>query len=201
MTLKFSAISYLIVPIKTVFLVLLCGALAAAQPVAVFVPHDLFRDDEFERTVRTLQRANFSVTIVSSDTNAAQGIDGLLIKPDRLLKEVTPDEFAGLVLVNGSGIAPYWKDTVLQERCRQFAAAGRIVAAIELAPLVLARAGVLKGKTATVFPDRFALNILKEHGCRHKFQPVVVDGNIITAARAEHTLAFARAIVRKLKGR
>ncbi len=186
---------------RTTFLVLLGSALVAAQPVAVFVPHDLFRDDEFERIVRTLERANFSVAVVSSDTTAAQGIDGLLLKPERLLKEITPDEFAALVLVNGSGIAPYWKDTVLQERCRRFADAGRLVAAIELAPLVLARAGVLKGKSATVFPHRYAINILKEHSARHKFQPVVVDGNIITAARAEHTAAFARAIVRKLKGR
>lgn len=186
---------------RTAFLVLLGSALVAAQTVAVFVPHDLFRDDEYDNIVRALERANFSVAVVSSDTTAAQGIDGLLIKPERLLKEITPDEFAALILVNGSGIVPYWKDTVLQERCRQFAAAGRLVAAIELAPLVLARAGVLKGKAATVFPHRYTINILKEHGARHKFQPVVVDGNIITAARAEHTPAFARAIVRKLKGR
>lgn len=186
---------------RTVFLVLLSSTLVAAQPVAVFVPHDLFRDDEYDNIVRVLERAQLSVVVVSSDTTAAQGIDGLLLKPERLLKEITPDEFAALVLVNGSGIVPYWKDTVLQERCRQFAAAGRLVAAIELAPLVLARAGILKGKNATVFPHRYAINILKEHGARHRFKSVVIDGNIITAARAEHTPAFARAIVRKLKGR
>lgn len=186
----------------TVFsVVLLLFGAVVAEPVAVFIPHDLFRDDEYEKTIKALERAGFPPVVFSSDTSAAQGIDGLLVKPARLVKELTPEGFAALVILNGSGIAPYWKDTVLQERCRQFAAARRVVAAIELAPLILAQAGILKGKTATVFPDRHSINLLKQNGCRHRFNPVVVDGNIITAARAEHTGAFTRALVKKLKGR
>lgn len=183
------------------FLLIFWVATAVAQSVAVFVPHDLFREDEFEYLLRGLERANFSVVIVSSETTAAQGIDGLLIKPERVVKEIAPEEFVGLILSNGSGVVRYWKDTVLQERCRQFAAAGRLVAAIELAPIILAHAGVLAGKKATVFPHRYSINILKEAGCRYQFNPVVTDGNIITAARAEHTPQFVRTIVKKLKGR
>ncbi|MGQ9679019.1 MAG: DJ-1/PfpI family protein [bacterium] len=184
----------------TIF-ILISVAAVFAQSVAVFVPHDLFREDEFERILYGLDRANFSVVIVSSDTAAAQGIDGVLIKPDQLIKDLTPEGFAGLILVDGSGIVSHWKDTVLQERCRQFAAAGRLVAAIELAPIILARAGILEGKKATVFPDHYSINILKEGGCHHRFDAVVTDGNIITAARAEHTPLFVRTIVKKLKGK
>lgn len=200
MTLDISIIFYYVVPMRTNLFLLICVATVVAQPVAVFVPHDLFQE-EFERVLRGLERANFSVVIVSSETTAAQGIDGLLIKPEQLVKDLSPEQFVGLILVNGSGIVRYWKDTVLQDRCRQFAAAGRLVAAIELAPIILARAGVLAGKKATVFPHRYSINILKEAGCRYLFNPVVTDGNIITAARAEHTTLFVRTIVKKLKGK
>ncbi len=187
--------------VRVVLLSLVVVRLASALPVAVYIPQHLFRDDEFETVVKVIERAKIPVATVAHDTSVAQGIDGLLVKPQFLLKEVTPEDFAALVLVDGSGVSVYWQDSVLHRLCREFAAAGRLVAAIELAPIVLAYAGVLRDKTATVFPNYFSIRTLKENGCRHRFGSVVRDGNIITAAKAEHALAFARAIVRVLKPR
>ncbi|MEO0020162.1 MAG: DJ-1/PfpI family protein [candidate division WOR-3 bacterium] len=182
-------------------LLLMAFHLVAALPVAVFVPQQLFRDDEFETVVKVIERAKIQVVTVAVDTSVAQGIDGLLVKPQRKLREMAPDDFAALVLIDGSGASVYWQDSVLQRICREFVAAGRLVAAIELAPITLAYAGVLNGKSATVFPDHFSIKILKENGCRHRFGSVVKDGDIITAAKAEHALPFARTVVRVLKER
>ncbi len=176
-------------------------AIANAGRVAVFIPNDLFRDDEFEPVAGVLERAGIEVVVVSNETTAAQGFDGLLVKPRMLYQEVRPDDFAALVLIDGSGLVPYLEDSVLHRLCQEFIARGRLVAGIELAPLVFAYAGILKGKTATVFPDHHSIGVLKEHGCRHSFRSVVVDGNIITAAKAEDAVAFARTVVKMLKRR
>ncbi|MGQ9707398.1 MAG: DJ-1/PfpI family protein [bacterium] len=186
---------------RVVFSLLLFAVCLFGQPVAVFIPQQLFRDDEFEAVVRLIERAKIPVVTVASDTGVAQGIDGLFVKPQRRLRDITPEEFSALVLIDGSGAAVYWQDSVLFNRCRQFAGAGRVVAAIELAPITLAYAGVLSGKSATAFPDYHCIKILKENGCRHRFSSVVRDGNIITAAKAEHSAAFARTILKALRQR
>lgn len=174
------------------------------ETVVVFIPHNLFRDDELNTTVRILERHNIPFIIVSTETTAAQGIDGLIIKPQRLVSEIKPVQFSAFVLVNGSGIAPYWQDTTLWQCCREFFAAGRPIVALELAPLILARAGLLKNRNATVYPDYYTIGILRENGARHRFGDLIQDDIIITTSKAEHTGKAIRrlvAILRKARSR
>ncbi len=175
---------------------------AESETVAIFVPSNLFRDDELNTTVRLLEKYEIPLLLISTDTTAAQGIDGLIIKPQRLISEVKADRFSALVLINGSGIAPYWNDSTIWHQCREFADAGRIIVAIELAPIILAKAGLLKGRQATVYPDFYSIGILKQNGARHYFADIVQDKNIITTSKAEYTGKAIRrlaAILRTLK--
>jgi protease I len=73
---------------------------------------------------------------------------------------------------------------------------GRVVAAIGIAPITLARAGLLKGRKATVFHERNAIEWLRQAGARFSFRDLVVDRNVITAASAEQARAFGRTIAR-----
>lgn len=189
----------LIVLSQLLLLILTVAGSTKPLPVAVFVPYALFRDDVFEKVVRVIERNSLLVVVVSTDTVSTQGIDGLMVKPQRLIGEITPEEFSALVLLDGAACAPLWNDTLLHNRCRAFATAGRVVAAIELAPLILAHAGILANRKATVFPDHYAIGVLKNSGARHRFNPVVKDGNIITAARADNAVNFARLLVKTLK--
>lgn len=183
-----------------VVFLLLCG-LAFAQSVAVFLPGTFFQDDEFQTVVMALEKAGFDVVVTSADTTVAKGIDGLLVRPQRLLRDVSPNEFAGLVLVNGPGAAVYWDDKELHNICQEFVSAGRVVAAMGISPIILAKAGVLFGKKATAFPDRHTIALLKENGCHYRFGPVVRDGNILTANRSENCRAFVRALINMLTAR
>jgi len=173
-----------------------------SETVAIFVPSNLFRDDELNTTIRLLEKYEIPLLLISTETTAAQGIDGLIIKPQRLISEIKPDKFSALVLINGSGIAPYWNDSTIWQQCREFANTGRIIVAIELAPLILAKAGLLKGRQATVYPDFYSIGILKQNGARHYFADIVQDKNIITASKAEYTGKAIRklaAILRTVK--
>ena len=74
-------------------------------------------------------------------------------------------------------------------------AKGKKICAICIAPMILARAGVLSGKNATVFPDRDAISELRAGGALYRDQDVVKDGNVITARGPEAAEKFGRSVV------
>jgi protease I len=162
--------------------------------VLVFVPQALFHNDEFEGVTRTLARAGLHVRITAADTGVAVGMNRMIVLPDLPLAETRVDDYSGLVIVGGSGAILAWDDSLLLERCRQFAAAGKVVAAIGVAPIILARAGVLKDRRATVFFDRHAVEELRKAGARYRFRPLERDGRLVTAAGVEQVRDFARTV-------
>jgi len=78
-------------------------------------------------------------------------------------------------------------------------AQGRLLAAICLAPPVLARAGVLAGKRATAYPAQSAIIELKRGGATYVVEPVVRDGTIVTASGPEAAAAFGAALATLLE--
>jgi protease I len=74
-----------------------------------------------------------------------------------------------------------------------------IVGAICLAPKILANAGILEGKNATVFPDSESIAYLESKGATYTEEEVPRDGNIITASGPEASEAFADAVVAAAK--
>jgi protease I len=167
---------------------------APDRTVLVFLPQQLFSGEEFEPALGQLSLAGLRTQIASSDTGVAVSMGQILVKPDLALLDAQVADYAGLVLIGGSGAALYWSDSLLQARCREFAASGRVVAAIGIAPITLARAGVLKGREATVFHERSAINWLRESGAKFSFRDMVTDRNIITAAGEEQARAFGKAV-------
>jgi protease I len=79
-----------------------------------------------------------------------------------------------------------------------FHQSGKVVAAICLAPAVLARAGILKGKKATYYESPASFREMKIGGAVLTNAPVVKDGRIITANGPTASQAFADAIVKAL---
>lgn len=179
------------------FLVMHAGA-QDQTTVLVFVPQSLFNDEEYDAVTSQLSRAGLRVVTASTDTIAAESMDGLLIKPEQSLAAVDPASYAALIIIGGSGAVLYWEDSLLHARCREFASAGRLVAAIGIMPVALAKAGLLSGKRATVFPDRHAVRFLKDGGARVTLNDIVTDGNILTASRARVARSLARHIARRL---
>ena len=74
------------------------------------------------------------------------------------------------------------------------------MAAICLSPVVLAKAGVLRGKKSTVFETAETVRALRDGGAEYVKTDVVVDGRIITSPGPEAVASFARRIVEALSG-
>lgn len=171
------------------------------RAVALFVPQQFFADDEYEPLARSLAGAGLEVVVVSRDTGVAVSTRRVILNPALTLEALRAEDFAALVLVGGPGMVLHWGDSLLHRRCREFQSAGKTVAAIGIAPITLARSGVLKGRTATVYNDRAAVTELKTAGARHSFRTLVNDRGIITAAGADRAAAVAAAVARALGGK
>jgi deglycase len=155
-----------------------------------------FRDEEYAEPRALLERAGAQVTVACSRTGEATGMLGMKVKPDVLLAEVRSADYDAIAFVGGGGSKEYWDDPVAHRLAREFAERQKPTTAICLAPVTLARAGLLKGRAATVWPD--ATGEMVKQGANAKSQGVVCDGHFITADGPQSAKAFGQALVKAL---
>ena len=89
-------------------------------------------------------------------------------------------------------------DATVRKVCCEFAAAGKIVAAICAAPTALAEFGLLSAKRATVYPGMDAP--LSAAGAEYTGLPLSIDGNIVTGEALGAAIPFALALASRLAG-
>ena len=116
---------------------------------------------------------------------------------DALAEAVDYSAYDACILPGGiPGVNNLKADATVCKVCQDFAAAGKIVAAICAGPTVLASFGVLKGKKATVYPGMDAA--LTEAGASYTGLPLTIDGNIVTGEALGAAIPFALALARLL---
>ncbi len=167
------------------------------KKVIMVLPQDGFRDEEYFETRKILESNGLEVKVASTSLSAAKGMLGGEAKADILTKDINITDFQAIIFVGGMGAGQYWDDPLAQELCRRAVSMDRIVAAICIAPVTFARAGILKGKRATVSPQE--AGELKAQGANYTARPVEKDGNIITASGPDATTEFAEEIAKALK--
>lgn len=165
--------------------------------VLIVIASENFRDEEYATPRKLLESAGAKVTVASSKLAPSKGMLGAVVKPDLLLKDAKAADFDAIVFVGGSGAKEYWSDATAHALAKEFHAAGKPTSAICIAPVTLANAGVLKGKSATSWPDVVAKVAAK--GAAMQSQGCVADGNVITADGPESAEAFGKALVKALK--
>lgn len=158
-----------------------------------------FEEVEALAPVDVLRRAGIDVKTVSiTGEHTVTGAHGVGIVADALIEEVTDwDEATLLILPGGMPGATNLRDHEgVRSAVSAQVAAGRDVAAICAAPLVLGSVGVLEGKKATCYPG------FENHltGATYTAELVTVDGNIITGAGPAAALPFAYTLLSRIKG-
>ena len=155
---------------------------------------DGFEEIEAVTPVDLLRRAGVEVVMASLGQGIVTGRCGIRLVADTLLDSVTPADFDLLLIPGGPGVAALRTDGRPAALAREFHEAGKTVAAICAAPLVLKDAGLLEGRNFTA------------HSAAHDELPgvslerVVIDGNLITSRGAGTALDFGLALVRCLAG-
>lgn len=112
---------------------------------------------------------------------------------DTTAEEADFSAYDGIILPGGMpGTLHLGENETVNRVIKEFAAKGKLVAAICAAPSVLGQAGLLEGKQAACHPG-FEDKLL---GADVKFEPVVCDGNVITSRGMGTAIPFALEIVR-----
>lgn len=157
-----------------------------------------FRDEEYFIPKSIFEQAGFAARTASGEQGRAIGVFGGVADVDLETNEVKPADFNGLIIAGGEGMAKMADSAELRELAREFAKQNKIIGAICIGPAVLAKAGILAGKKATIYAsdmDKSAVKILQENNAQYVDEPVVVDGNIITANGSQSARKFAEKIV------
>jgi protease I len=172
---------------------------ARRKRAALIIASEGFRDEELFETRLVLEDAGAEVVIASSRTGPVRGMLGGTAEAVVLVNELRVDDFDAIVFIGGPGAREYFESPVAMNIARQTADKGKILAAICIAPAVLANAGVLNGVRVTGFPSE--RQRLQRAGAVYTGAPVERDGLIITARDPGAATLFGQAIADALAGR
>ncbi len=176
--------------------------MCADKKIALVVAPRGFRDEEYFEPKKILEDAGVSVSTVSKGVSQATGKLSGLTRVDVDLADISTDDFDAIAFIGGPGSAGYYDDDVALDLARSSAASGKPTAAICIAPGILANAGVLSGKKATVWAppeDESKIAMLEEGGATYTGADVEVDGNIVTANGPHAASAFGKKLLEMLE--
>jgi protease I len=167
------------------------------KKILIIIAHKVFRDEEYQIPRDIFEKEGAIIKVASTSLTPAMGKNGLKVYPDILLQNAKSAEFDAVVFVGGAGCKEYWHDITAQSLSVDFYKTGKLTTAICSAPVILAYAGLLKGRKATCFSAD------KEHlltnGAHYLDEDVVEDGRIITANGYLASGKFAETIVKELQ--
>lgn len=160
---------------------------------------DGFEEIEALAVVDILRRAEIETLMVSMTRSLeVSGSHNIKVICDRFFNKIDYSEISLMVLPGGMpGASDLNKHEGLDEVIREFVAAGKSIAAICAAPMILGTRGLLRQKEAVCFPG--FESYLQDSVLSNK--TLVWDGNFLTAKGAGVAIDFALAIVEHFKGK
>src|SRR5438132_4440424 len=171
------------------------------KKVLMVIPHTQFRDEEFFEPKKVLEDEGAAVVVASTTVRMCRGMKGGTAQSDIAIADAKADDYAAVVLCGGSSVPEFfWNDKKLQELVAAVAAAGKIVAAICLSTVVLAKAKLLAGLEATVYFLPEAIEELKQAGAKYVKETLLIHNNIILAEGPPDSQRFGQAIRAALAG-
>jgi protease I len=167
------------------------------KTIAMFIAFNGFRDEEYLEPKKELESAGVRVTTVSTAKGKARGNISALAEVDKVIAEINPADYDALALVGGPGALEHLDNPKVHGLFKKAAELGKVIGAICISPVVLAHAGLLKGRKATVFPD--GAGELEKAGADYTGADVETDGKLVTASGPGPAGKYGRALVELLK--
>lgn len=167
------------------------------KKIVMIIGNRMFHDLEFLELKEIFKREQVHVTIASSSLSEAMGMGmhRLQVKPDIHIKDINIKDFDAIVFIGGPGAHEFSTNRRAHMIVRKTLEQRKILAAIHLAPEILANAGVLKGKKAVSY---VSYNI-KNKGAIVTDKMVERDGNIITGRSQGTAKEFGEAIISAMR--
>ncbi len=171
------------------------------KKIALIIAHQDFRDEELFIPRNIFLNEGGKVEIVSSKKEKALGSFGGTTDVDLTLEELNVNDYDAIIFIGGSGAFNYIENSIVHKIIKEAVSKKKLLGAICIAPAILAKSGILKGKKATVWSnkmDKSAVKILKENGVKYEDKAIVSDDGIVTANGPSSARRFAERIVELL---
>ena len=160
----------------------------------IIVPN--FRDVEYFAPRKAIESAGAEVITASFNQGKVNGVEGGEATAYLSLSEVKAEDYDAIAFIGGQGMISHVGDQALINLAKTFFQAGKITAAICIAPMILAKAGILANKKATVCEGKES--DLENLGAIFSGENITVDGNIITANGPSAAEEFGKNIIKLL---
>ncbi len=152
-----------------------------------------YQDLELDATLKALKSQGFEVTLASTVAGPCVGKFGGTRLATMALKDVDVPTYDRVAFIGGPGAVRLVENEDALRIARETTKAGMVLGAICIAPTILAKAGVLKGKQATVWDAKGEqIAILKAAGARYTGNEVTVDGLLVTGNGPNAAEEFGR---------
>ncbi len=167
-----------------------------SKKILMIVAPERFRDEEFFEPRDVFEQKGYHVTVGSVRSGKAAGVLGGETDIDLLIEDASADDYDAIVISGGGGSKTFlWDNPKLHALLNEAFGKGKVISAICISPVVLAKAGLLEGKAASVFPADDAIAEMKKAGADLKEKPVVADGKIVTGNGPECAAEFGETVI------
>ena len=102
-----------------------------------------FRDEEYFEPKEILEQNSIEV-ITGSTKKVAKSKLGLEVETCTLLEDIKSEEYELIILAGGPGTHNYFENLTLRKLLKEFDEQNKLIAAICIAPIILAKAGMLR---------------------------------------------------------
>jgi protease I len=160
--------------------------------VLMIIAPERFRDEELFVTKEELEKAGHETVIASITEGICLGSRGGFANATLTLAEVEIGNYNAVVFVGGGGSRVYFDHEEALRIAKEMFKQEKVLAAICLAPVILANAGVLKGRNATVAGTE--AGAIESKGAKYTGPGVMVDGLIVTGNAPKSSRLFGQKI-------
>ena len=145
-----------------------------------------FEEIELMAPLDILRRLNMDVVLAGVQSDKVVSTHEVTVSTDTMLDKLHADKLDALILPGGAGSWVLRDTPEVIHLVKKMHEAGKLVAAICAAPIVLAKAGLVRDRNVTAYPAQDVYRELNEAG--------VLDGNMLTANGPGAAMLFGYSI-------
>jgi len=165
----------------------------------LIIANENYQDQEYEVTKKVLEKNKIETITAAKTAGKCRGKFGAATTAVISIDDLDVSDYDAVIFIGGPGAVSYQQDVQAHLTAQEATTQNKVLAAICIAPTILAEAGVLEGRKATVWNnDGKQAKILIKNGAAFTNAAVTIDGKIITANGPEAAEKFGQTIVKSL---
>jgi protease I len=177
-----------------------------AEPAIILlvIPQSRFCDQQYLDLKSVFDQNSLRTIVLSKSGNEAVGENKTRVLPDGILvdwdkKFLSNKKYDAVVVVGGKGAKNFiWKDPILPQILTDHFRAGKIVGALGLSVVCLARAGLLARQEVSAPNDKGCVQELEDAGAYVEKNPLIYSDQVVTARDDNGGRMFGEKIIQLL---